>query len=99
MGNVADLTQFGGATMVLNRDRSGSLWGTYDFFSSIIRASESVNYAPIPISDFTNRTGSGVTCGTAAGASGTLCVSARDLVSVHYPGTGPLTAVFGIPPQ
>ncbi|MBK6496616.1 MAG: hypothetical protein IPG05_16200 [Gemmatimonadetes bacterium] len=97
--NATDLTQIAFALVTLNQNRSGSVWGGLSFVESATFSTEFVNYTPVPISDLTNRTGRDVTCGTAAGAAGTLCVAARGLVTAKYPGAGPLPAVFGIPAQ
>lgn len=97
--NATDLTQIAYALVTLNGNRTGSVWGGLSFVESATFSTEFVNYTPIPISDLTNRTGRDVTCGTAAGASGTLCIAARGLVTAKYPGAGPLPVVFGIPAQ
>ncbi|MEI2718742.1 MAG: Ig-like domain-containing protein [Gemmatimonadales bacterium] len=97
--NATDLTQIAYTLVTLNGNRTGSAWGGLSFVEVATVSTEFVNYTPIPISNFTNRTGRDATCGTAAGASGTLCVAARSLVTAKYPGAGPLPAVFGIPAQ
>ncbi|MBP7621097.1 MAG: hypothetical protein KA745_09035 [Gemmatimonadales bacterium] len=97
--NATDLTQIAYALVTLNGNRTGSAWGAFPFVDGAAVSNDFVTYTAVPISDFTNRTGRDVTCGAAAGASGTLCVSARNLVVSRYPGTGPLPPVFGIPPQ
>nr|MBP9899574.1 hypothetical protein [Gemmatimonadales bacterium] len=97
--NATDLTQIAYALVTLNQNRTGSVWGGLSFVESETFSTEFVNFTPVPISDLTNRTGRDVTCGTAAGASGTLCIAARSLVTAKYPGAGPLPAVFGIPSQ
>jgi hypothetical protein len=97
--NATDLTQVAYALVTLNRERTGSVWGGLSFVELATVSTEFVNYTPIPISDLVNRAGRDITCGTAAGASGTLCVALRSLVTAKYPGAGPLPVVFGIPPQ